>query len=41
MLAERAKAAGIKQVVFDRGGYMYHGQVKALADSSRENGLEF
>jgi large subunit ribosomal protein L18 len=41
VLAERAKAAGIKQVVFDRGGYMYHGQVKALADSSRENGLEF
>jgi large subunit ribosomal protein L18 len=41
VLADRAKAAGIKQVVFDRGGYMYHGQVKALADSSRENGLEF
>ena len=41
VLAERAKAAGIKQVVFDRGGYKYHGQVKALADSSRENGLEF
>jgi large subunit ribosomal protein L18 len=41
VLADRAKAAGIKQVVFDRGGYIYHGQVKALADSSRENGLEF
>ncbi len=41
VLAERAKAAGIKQVVFDRGGYQYHGQVKALADASRENGLEF
>jgi len=41
VLAERAKAAGIKQVVFDRGGYKYHGQVKALADASRENGLEF
>ncbi len=41
VLAERAKAAGIKQVVFDRGGYIYHGQIKALADSSRENGLEF
>ena len=41
VLADRAKAAGIRQVVFDRGGYMYHGQVKALADASRENGLEF
>ncbi len=41
VLAERATAAGIKQVVFDRGGYKYHGQVKALADASRENGLEF
>jgi large subunit ribosomal protein L18 len=41
VLAERAKAAGIKQVVFDRGGYKYHGQVKALADASREGGLEF
>lgn len=41
VLADRAKAAGIKQVVFDRGGYKYHGQVKALADASRENGLEF
>ncbi|HSD83351.1 MAG TPA: 50S ribosomal protein L18 [Anaerolineae bacterium] len=41
ILAERAKVAGIKQVVFDRGGYQYHGQIKALADASRENGLEF
>ena len=41
VLADRAKAVGIRQVVFDRGGYMYHGQVKALADASRENGLEF
>jgi ribosomal protein L18 len=41
VLAERATAAGIKQVVFDRGGYKYHGQIKALADASRENGLEF
>jgi large subunit ribosomal protein L18 len=41
VLAERAKAAGIKQVIFDRGGYKYHGQIKALADASRENGLEF
>ena len=41
LLAERAQAAGVKQVVFDRGGYQYHGQIKALADASRENGLEF
>jgi large subunit ribosomal protein L18 len=41
VLAERAQAAGIKHVVFDRGGYQYHGQIKALADASRENGLEF
>lgn len=41
VLAERAKAAGIKRVVFDRGGYKYHGQIKALADASREAGLEF
>ena len=41
VLAERARAAGIKHVVFDRGGYKYQGQIKALADASRENGLEF
>ncbi len=40
-LAERAKAKGIKQVVFDRGGYRYTGRVKALADGAREGGLEF
>jgi large subunit ribosomal protein L18 len=40
-LAERAKAKGIKQVVFDRGGYRYIGRVKALADGARESGLEF
>ncbi|HZY45246.1 MAG TPA: 50S ribosomal protein L18 [Anaerolineae bacterium] len=41
VLAERAKQAGIQTVVFDRGGYRYHGQVKALADASREAGLHF
>lgn len=40
-IAQRALDAGIKQVVFDRGGYIYHGRVKALADASREKGLEF
>jgi large subunit ribosomal protein L18 len=40
-LAERAVKAGVKQVVFDRGGYMYHGRVKALAEGAREGGLEF
>ena len=41
LLAERALEAGITQVVFDRGGYKYHGRVKALADASREAGLKF
>jgi len=40
-VAERAKESGINQVVFDRGGYIYHGRVKALADAAREAGLEF
>jgi large subunit ribosomal protein L18 len=41
LLAERAKAAGVESVVFDRGGYRYHGRVKALADGAREKGLAF
>ena len=41
LVAERAVAAGIKQVVFDRGGFLYHGRIKALADAAREAGLEF
>ena len=41
LVAERALAAGVKNVVFDRGGYLYHGRVKALADGAREGGLQF
>ena len=41
LVAERAKAAGVDAVIFDRGGYIYHGRVKALADAARETGLEF
>ena len=40
-IAERAKSIGIEAVVFDRNGYLYHGRVKSLADSARENGLKF
>lgn len=41
LIATRAGAAGVKDVVFDRGGYMYHGRVKALAEAARESGLNF
>ena len=41
LVAERAKSAGVTQVVFDRGGFRYHGRVAALADAAREGGLEF
>lgn len=41
LVAERAVAAGVKEVIFDRGGYLFHGRVKALADAAREGGLSF
>ena len=41
LVAERAKSAGVSQVVFDRGGYLFHGRIKCLADAAREGGLDF
>ncbi len=41
LIAERAKAAGVTEVIFDRGAYLYHGRIKALAEAARENGLSF
>ena len=41
LIAERAKTSGVENVVFDRGGFLYHGRVKALAESAREAGLKF
>ena len=41
LVAERAKAKGLTEVVFDRGGYIYHGRIKALAEAAREGGLQF
>ena len=41
MIAEKAKAAGVEKVAFDRSGYRYHGRIKALADAAREGGLQF
>jgi large subunit ribosomal protein L18 len=41
LIAERARAAGVERVVFDRGAYLYHGRIKALADAAREGGLDF